>query len=116
MTSAIFVHGTGVRKDTYEASFSLAEAALRELDVSARRCYWGHLGSDLHAKGASIPRYDATRSIGEDGSGASPEDFTIALWAMFYDDPFYELRVLALRRGPRANGRWARSRRAPPWR
>ena len=100
MTSAVFVHGTGVRKDAYDASFALVEAALGKLGVSAHRCYWGHLGSDLHAKGASIPRYDSTRAIASDGSGASPEDYTIALWAMLYDDPFYELRVLALRRGP----------------
>jgi hypothetical protein len=98
MTAALFVHGTGVRTDAYEESFGLVADALRTFRLSAQRCYWGGLGSELHADGASIPRYDATRAI---AGVATPEDTTIALWAMLYDDPLYELRMLGLRRGGR---------------
>jgi hypothetical protein len=101
MTSAVFVHGTGVREEAYKASLSHVADELRELGVlSINACYWGHLASDLHAGGASIPQYDATRSLAADaGADASDEDYAVALWGVLYDDPLYELRVLALRRG-----------------
>jgi hypothetical protein len=99
MSTVVFVHGTGVRKDAYRESFDAVACALGKLKgVSLKACYWGHLGCDLHAGGASIPEYDLTRTL-EDSEGATvtDEEYTIALWGILYEDPLYELRVLAVR-------------------
>jgi len=99
VSTVVFVHGTGVRKDAYRESFERVSAALAKLDgVSVGTCYWGHLGSELHAGGASIPEYDRTRAL-EDGEAATAtdEEYSIALWGILYEDPLYELRVLAVR-------------------
>jgi len=101
MTTVLFVHGTGVRKDAFEISFAKIAAELsKRPDVSARPCYWGHLGSELHAGGASIPDYDTTRALAETDAVAttSEPDYQVALWGILYEDPLYELRVLAVRR------------------
>src|SRR5262245_6349255 len=98
MISAVFVHGTGVRQEAYDSSFSRVAEALGDLGVIAERCYWGHLGSDLHAKGASIPGYDSTRAIAAVAADALTDaEYAVALWGLLYDDPLSELRVLALR-------------------
>jgi hypothetical protein len=99
MSTVIFVHGTGVRKDAFNESFEKISSALAKLGgLSICPCYWGHLGSDLHAGGASIPEYDLTRAV-EDGEAATAtdEEYSIALWGILYEDPLYELRVLAVR-------------------
>lgn len=99
MRTVVFVHGTGVREGAYRESFNKVSAALGKLNgVSVAPCYWGHLGSDLHAGGASIPEYDLTRAL-EDGETptATDDEYGIELWAILYDDPLYELRVLAVR-------------------
>ena len=99
MSTVLFVHGTGVRKDAYRKSFEKVSAALAKVNgVSVNPCYWGYLGSELHAGGASIPEYDLTRAL-EDGEAATAtdEEYSIALWGILYDDPLSELRVLAVR-------------------
>jgi hypothetical protein len=99
MTTVIFVHGTGVRRDAYDASFEKVAAALGNRCTVAP-CYWGHLGSDLHAGGLSIPTYDTARSLaGGDDPSPTDEDYAVALWGVLYEDPLYELRVLSLREG-----------------
>jgi hypothetical protein len=100
MTTVLFVHGTGVRKDAFEISFTKIAAELsKRPNVSAKPCYWGHLGSELHAGGVSIPEYDTTRALGEDDGvlATSGEEYEVALWGILYEDPLYELRVLAVR-------------------
>ena len=95
--SVLFVHGTGVRKESYGRSFGrVSEELGKVLTVSMVECYWGHLGSDLHAGGGSIPNYDKTRALaGEPGD--ADVDYTVELWGVLYEDPLYELRMLALR-------------------
>lgn len=101
MTTVLFVHGTGVRKDAFDISFEKIASELSKLpNVSAKPCYWGHLGSELHAGGASIPEYDATRALAgaESAMAIADAEYQIPLWGILYEDPLYELRVLALRR------------------
>jgi hypothetical protein len=90
MHDLIFVHGTGVRATSYNASFKLIKERW-ESDLSpARRvhaCYWGELGSRMHAGGLCIP-------------GDQPEDGTDdkegpGRWAILYEDPFAELRTMS---------------------
>src|SRR5206468_2655500 len=88
MTSVVFVHGTGVRKDAYDESFDRVASELGKLaNLSALPYYWGHLGSELHAGGASIPEYDSTRSL-EDlvGATVTDEEYSAYLWGILYED------------------------------
>jgi hypothetical protein len=101
MTTVIFVHGTGVREEAYEQSFEKADSVLGKLaGVTVKRCYWGHLGSALRAGGASVPEYDLTRAVEDtDATTVTDEEYLVALWGILYEDPLYELRILAVRSG-----------------
>ena len=113
MTTVIFVHGTGVRQQAYDESFGMVASALRKrAKVSVKRCYWGHLGSALRAGGASVPEYDATRAVEDtDASTVTDEEYLVALWGILYEDPLYELRVLAVRGGGGSD--WAPGQLSP---
>ena len=102
MTTAVFVHGTGVREAGYRPLLSRVTKCLKQLgSVTTEACYWGHLGSALHRKGASIPSYNSTRSLAPVGAvNVNDDDYIVALWGLLYDDPLSELRALALRQGP----------------
>jgi hypothetical protein len=95
----LFVHGTGVRKKSYEDNFAQVKQELtnRQSHLNVLPCYWGQLGSQLNAEGASIPQYDSTRSIGDESM--TNEDYIIALWELLYQDPLYEFRLLSLSAG-----------------
>jgi hypothetical protein len=97
MTTVIFVHGTGVRKDNYDQSFKQIEKELtkRRSDLIVSDCYWGQFGVQLRANGASIPEYNSTRSLTE--QSITDDDNMVALWDLLYRDPLYELRLLSLR-------------------
>ncbi len=96
MATVVFVHGTGVRKDSFDASFKLVAGALSASDVHVEPCFWGgELGAKLFLGGASVPDFDRTRAI--EAESASEPDFDVALWAMLYDNPAAELQLLALR-------------------
>lgn len=99
MTTVIFVHGTGIRKEPYQASFDKVSAALKGR-CEVIECYWGHLGSDLRSGGVSIPTYDSARSLGNaESSVPTDEEYNVALWGLLREDPLCELRILALREG-----------------
>ena len=84
-SSFVFVHGTGVRGEGYRRTFDQLRGRLGG-DVSG--CFWGaSQGAWLRAKGASIPHYDVT-------GGSEPSEQELALWAVLYTDPWYELRLL----------------------
>lgn len=102
MHTFVFIHGTGVREPAYTASFSLVQQTLNRLlgaaKVRVEPCYWGgDCGSDLFLKGVSIPEFDATRAIEEEGAEDDEAEYPLALWALLYDDPFGELDLLVLR-------------------
>lgn len=86
--AVVFVHGTGVRGEAYASSFAQIKKALPG-PSRLSGCFWGESeGARLTAGGVSIPAYDLTGGKGE----AAEED--IALWAVLYTDPWYELRLL----------------------
>jgi len=96
MTTVIFVHGTGGRKQAYAETFEQLERALfaRRSDVRLLPCLWGdELGAKLNAGGASIPQYKEA----EGGQSLTLEAQTILLWKALYEDPLYEIRLLSLR-------------------
>jgi hypothetical protein len=87
--AVVFVHGTGVRGDAYARSFARIKASLPG-NVSFSGCFWGESeGARLTADGASVPGYRLT-------GGSADVDEELALWAVLYTDPWYELRLLRL--------------------
>jgi hypothetical protein len=98
MTTIVFVHGIGVRQDSYHKTFTLIKQKLLDErpDLNLIPCCWGEsLGARLNARGVSIPLYDTTRST----EYADDKDYEIALWERLYKDSLYELRVLSLKSG-----------------
>jgi hypothetical protein len=94
MGTAIFVHGTGVREPAFSRLFDRVQSELRRRrpELSVKPCYWGGPeGVRLWHDGRSVPAYAATRAI-----SSAPEDEELALWGLLYQDPLWELRVLAM--------------------
>jgi hypothetical protein len=89
----VLVHGTGVREQGWAVSFAVVKQQLLLLDsnISVHGCFWGGAeGAELRAGGLSIPDYADT---GGDDTSSADED--LALWAVLYTDPWYELRLLS---------------------
>lgn len=90
-TTLLFVHGTGVRGQRYEASLRLIESqvAQRKWPVDVAGCYWGGSTGVNLKDPRSIPAYADSM-----GTGLSEEQRWLDLWAVLYTDPYYELRLL----------------------
>ncbi|MEU1466311.1 hypothetical protein ABZ467_38065 [Streptomyces sp. NPDC005727] len=94
--SIVFVHGTGVRAASYNATFEVVRAALDKPGREVRGCFWGETeGAKFVCGGASVPRYRASGG-GKDAS----DDEDIAVWGVLYADFGYELRLLGLKPAP----------------
>jgi hypothetical protein len=94
VTTFLFVHGTGVRKASFDETVSTlcSQVESRDNTLQMRGCFWGGKhGVKLPEFPRSIPRYNQTKAAG----GASPEDQTIVLWEMLYEDALFELRLFA---------------------
>jgi len=90
--SIVFVHGTGVRAKSYNATFEGVRAALGKPGREVRGCVWGaEEGAKFVCDGASIPGYQASG-----GGKTDADDEKIAVWGVLYGDPGYELRLLGL--------------------
>lgn len=91
MTTVVFVHGTGVRRPSYDASFvQVREALSGRAGLAIEPCYWGDLGATRAA--LSVP--------GAPARAADPDqEYAVSLWGVLYEDPLYELRILKLREG-----------------
>ncbi|MFJ3897568.1 hypothetical protein [Streptomyces sp. NPDC090083] len=104
MTAVLFVHGTGVRAESFDATLEVMSRALlaRRPDLTVEGSFWGDLhGSSLFAHGASIPVADGTRDVDADGA---PGDVDIIVWETLQDDPLFELRLLATADRPQGQG------------
>ncbi|MFG2410139.1 hypothetical protein [Streptomyces goshikiensis] len=103
MTTALFIHGTGVREPGFSDLYGRFTAGLREFapDVRTASCYWGgELGARLGAGGLSVPYTGGRSRGGPDGAAEAigtadgPADGT-ELWADLYRDPLAELAAAA---------------------
>jgi hypothetical protein len=97
MATILFVHGTGVRKPSYLATFALLQDAFDEYSVGHKLepCLWGDdLGSKLPALSLPVPllKKRAAESLSRDQQ--------LARWELLYRDPTFELCLLKNR--PRA--------------
>src|SRR5262249_29548597 len=95
MGSIIFVHGTGVREESYKKSLSRVGEKLlaKRTDLTLIPCFWADkLGAKADGKLLSIPDQDGSRSV----ESLSDSDYGVGTWGLLYDDPLYELRILGL--------------------
>ena len=94
--TVLFVHGTGVRKASYEWTAAQIAAGLQSVAPAVRLepCLWGDAhGAKLALGGASIPKFSPSLA-------PSDADRTVALWELLARDCFFELRELVAS-GPR---------------
>lgn len=95
MGSVIFVHGTGVREESYSDSLAKIRANLEPDHLSIAPCLWGlPLGAKLNQAGASIPEFEQTL---DNDQPLTEAERKAALWAVLYRDPLYELRLFEIR-------------------
>ena len=95
--TVLFVHGTGVRKLSYESSAARIAQGLHSIDPGIRLepCLWGDVhGARLGMNGASIPEFKAPVAA------VSEETQMEALWELLAQDALFELRELAASRKP----------------
>jgi hypothetical protein len=91
--SLLFVHGTGVRTPAYDHALARVQSELhrRIPDLGVYPCCWGDVHGARLLTGSSIPPSDFTRE-----SPYAVADAEEALWYLLYQDPSYELRLIAL--------------------
>ncbi|MEP6503269.1 MAG: hypothetical protein ABJD97_08075 [Betaproteobacteria bacterium] len=96
----LFVHGTGVRKASFEQTAARVQAGLAGIQCKAalRPCLWGELeGARLALDGISIPEFQGV--VAPEPSAQS----LAALWELLAGDPLFELRELAGAAGAAGN-------------
>ncbi|MFF3259729.1 hypothetical protein ACFYWO_11215 [Streptomyces sp. NPDC002932] len=112
MTSVVFVHGTGVREDSYRASYGRVSRGLKRVrpDVRLVPCYWGDTyGAHLALGGVSYPERDQDRAL----PGADADD-PLTVWALLEQDPLAEIGLLADSAPPDEGGGFFPGR-VSPW-
>ncbi|MGQ5640599.1 MULTISPECIES: hypothetical protein [unclassified Streptomyces] len=100
MTTVLVVHGTGVRKASYDATFARFRAGVAAVrpEIDVARCYWGDAhGARLNAGGVSVPAGESARGPGDDPLDAAAlvdgPEADAALWGLLERDPLFELRL-----------------------
>lgn len=103
MTRVLFIHGTMTRYgEDYVRTTGLIRERLRAWrdEVAFELFPWGeYWGAELNPRFVAVPGYDEGAGPGVLGgpreSPGDAADQAIALWALLYDDPTAELRLLA---------------------
>ena len=112
MATILFVHGTGVRRDAYEKTFSTIESWVRKTDgisnCKIERCLWGEShGSRLIDGGRSIPGFTLHSDLPdvEDKKGKE-----ILKWWLLCQNPSFQIDQLWEKRDqnmpPRRSTKW----------
>src|ERR1700722_7943657 len=92
MATLLFIHGTGVRGESYFRTVDLIARKVEKFltKYNFKSCQWGDpYGARLNEEGASIPGYE--ESVRAD---SALEDASIARWHLLSEDPLLELRIL----------------------
>ncbi|MFI8516911.1 hypothetical protein ACIGEZ_03630 [Streptomyces sp. NPDC085481] len=114
MVNVVFVHGTGVREESYRKSWRRVARGLGRVRPDARLvpCFWGErLGARLALGGASVPRPDQNRSAPVPSGDTS--DDGLGPWAALDADPLAEIRALAAIGGEGGRRGYVPGRRDP---
>jgi hypothetical protein len=105
MATIVFVHGTGVRKDSYNESLvvidnglkkALSDAGHGDLNLNVADCLWGEAHGSKRAA-LCVPEY---RKTGGKETGFRLSEDNVLLWEMLGYNPLYELGGLALQPPP----------------
>lgn len=90
MGSLVVVHGTGVRKDSYDATFKVVSTklGLARKNIEPVYCYWGDVGANLPENPLCLPRDADYR-----GAGLTATDIHAESWAILYENPLIELET-----------------------
>ena len=111
MTTLLFVHGIGVRGDSYDQSYDVVKQQVdRHLPgVRLESCQWGDtLGAKAPRELLSIPGYDASPERLQQRPQQERREVEATRWRLLYLDPLYEMRSLAALGGePEDDGRQA---------
>jgi hypothetical protein len=94
MRTVLFIHGINVREKDLDSTMQVVQQHIHSRAPSAKvsACSWGvDLGARLRCDGKSIPGYDSAMAAGE----VLPELQSNTRWMTLYQDPFFELRLLA---------------------
>ncbi len=93
MAAIMFVHGTGVRRPSYVATYAILEDCLSRYAIPGdlAPCLWG---DDL---GAVAPALSLPTPPPEAKPAAWSEEQEFARWDLLYQDPLFELRLLKQR-------------------
>ena len=96
MATILFVHGTGVRRPSYVATFALLKEAFESYAIPGELapCLWG---DDLGATDPALSLPDAKPQVSK--AARWTEDQNLARWELLYQDPLFELRLLKQRPG-----------------
>jgi hypothetical protein len=92
MATVLFIHGTGVRGESYFRTKDLVAQKVRKFlkTYEFRSCQWGDpYGARLNRDGVSIPDYKDSDEVHR-----AMEDASIARWQLLSHDPLLELRIL----------------------
>jgi hypothetical protein len=92
LPTLLFVHGTGVRGESYFRTVNLIGQKVGQYleEFTFKSCRWGDpQGARLHYGGASIPDYDESGD-----TRGRLEDANMARWHLLSQDPLLELRIL----------------------
>lgn len=91
MLSLLFIHGTGVRRDTFESNLETIRRRLADRpDVNVVGCFWGEAyGASLGGGGISVPDVAVVP--------AEPVHPSYTRWRYLAADPWVELHALAAR-------------------
>ena len=81
MATVLFVHGTGVRQDSYNVTYAVLEKKMAGWPHKLASCVWGDKYGAQFPK-LSLPDVDVNES------GEYP------LWSLLADDPLYELELI----------------------
>jgi hypothetical protein len=109
MTTVLYIHGTGVRRESFDATYAGIEQRLHAMrpGLCVRPCYWGDIGAKLGGNGNSFyfhPLEKTREHKGfkrKAGNRARPkvtaaqlgEEQERALWRRLLDDPLFEVRL-----------------------
>ncbi|MFB6958885.1 hypothetical protein ACFCYB_18080 [Streptomyces sp. NPDC056309] len=66
MAAVVFVHGTGVRADSYESTLGLLRKGLDRIDlgIGLHRCYWGGAhGVRPGMSSRTVPGYRGNKAL-----------------------------------------------------
>jgi len=119
VATILFVHGTGVRRDSYENTFSIIESRVRKTagisDFKVERCLWGEShGSRLIDGGRSIPGFTLHSDLPDVPDIEDKNGKEILKWWLLCQNPSFQIDQLWEKRdqnmAPRPFAKWCQLR------